>query len=431
MKARELDQLLAAANPVDPGRLDGVDLVAIEADLDLDLAAASGAPAGTGSPTDAALVPPRRARVRPRLVLAGAGAALAVVVALVLILAGSGSDRGSKAYGAEAIRFAESTPLLLLEGPGWRVEEVGEGRTREGTYGLMQFVHGKPFRLPPSLETGNVETGQYIHHLAPAALRQRKVELSWRTETLAGADAMLRGGLHPHGLHLVRRPVLDTTALVDTRAEIFVNQGGPGDREMVAIWSEGNNVITLRADVPDLAAMEERLGWVTKVDSQTWLEAMPAKVIAAAEVESSYREILKGIPLPKTFAFSRIPDEGLTTTREQATDRVTGTVACLWLRQWGEARRSGDEAAEVEATRALAGSKSWPIFRAEGADAPYTAAEIQEVAAAMKRGYWIYRGHPQDLLKHAESLGCAREGLPLLPEKMERQREEGVPPPPD
>ncbi len=35
----------------------------------------------------------------------------------------------------------------------------------------------------------------------------------------------------------------------------------------------------------------------------------------------------------------------------------------------------------------------------------------------MPRGYWIYRGHPQDLLKHAESIGCARLGLPLLPEK--------------
>lgn len=40
----------------------------------------------------------------------------------------------------------------------------------------------------------------------------------------------------------------------------------------------------------------------------------------------------------------------------------------------------------------------------------------------MPRGYWIYRGHPQNLLKHAESIGCARLGLPLLPEKQERQR---------
>ncbi len=420
MSGRELQRLLAAANPVDERRLAGVDLVAMEAELgaDLDLVPAD-------VPT------PHRPRVRPRLVLAGAGAALAVVVALVLVLAGSGSDRGSKAYGAEAIRFAESTPLLLLEGPGWQVEDVSEGRTREGTYGLMYFVHGKPFKLPTELETGNIETGQYIHHLAPAVQRQRKVEIAWRTESLATAEEEMRGGLHPHGLHLVHRPVLETSALVDTRAEIFVNEGKRGDREMAAIWSEGGNVITLRAAVPNLAAMEERLAWVTKVDSQTWLEAMPAKVIAAAEVEGTYRAMLKGIPLPKTFAFARIPNEGLTTTTEQAAGRVTGTVACLWLRQWGQARREGDEASELEATQALAGAKNWPIFREQGSNAPYQDKEIQEVAAAMKRGYWLYRGHPQNLLKHAESLGCAREGLPLLPEKMQRQREDGVPPPPD
>ena len=68
-------------------------------------------------------------------------------------------------------------------------------------------------------------------------------------------------------------------------------------------------------------------------------------------------------------------------------------------------------------------------FRENGE--PYPAEEIAEDAAAMPRGYWIYRGHPQNLLKHAESLGCARAGLPLLPEKMKRQREDGVPPPPD
>jgi hypothetical protein len=417
MKPRELE-LLAAANPVDGSRLEGIDLGSIEDDFD------------AGLTFEDSFVP--RHRPRPRLVLAGAGAALAVVVALVLILAGSGSDRGSNAYGAEAIRFAESTPLLLLEGPGWHVETVFETRTREGTSGFMQFIQGKKLpSFPPALGTGNEETGQYIQGLPPASVRQRQAELAWRTESLSLALARMRGGLHPHGLHIVRRPVLDTTAVVDTRAEIYVNQGGPGDREMTAIWAEGGNVISLRADVPDLAAMEERLGWLTKVDSTTWLEAMPPKVIAAAEIEKTYRAMLKGIPLPSNFAFSRIPDEGLATTKEQATGRVTGTVACLWLRQWGQARREGDEAGELEAQRAIAGSKNWPIFREEGKSAPYEAQELGELAAAMKRGYWLYRGHPQNLLKHAESLGCAREGLPLLPEKMKRQREDGVPPPPD
>lgn len=51
------------------------------------------------------------------------------------------------------------------------------------------------------------------------------------------------------------------------------------------------------------------------------------------------REMIADIPLPKSFSISRVPDEGLTTNREGIGSKVAGTVSCLWLRQWGEARR--------------------------------------------------------------------------------------------
>ncbi len=77
-------------------------------------------------------------------------AALAAVLVVVLFLAGGGSNHPSRAYGAELVRFAESTPLLLLEGPGWRVENVSESgesaymaRSSRGT-GSMEFVIGAP-----------------------------------------------------------------------------------------------------------------------------------------------------------------------------------------------------------------------------------------------------------------------------------------------
>jgi len=158
---------------------------------------------------------------------------------------------------------------------------------------------------------------------------------------------------------------------------------------------------------------------------------MPAKVVKAADFEGTVRDMLKGIPLPKTFAVSRIPDDGLTTSSERVASEVTSTVACLWLRQWGEARRGGDAAAEAEAEKAMASSENWPVLREGNGEDSYPGVEIHEVAQAMPRGYWLFRGHPQNLLAHAESIGCARLGLPLLPEKMERQREHGVPPPPD
>ncbi len=425
MNAREAERLLAAADPVAGEQLDGLDFEAMEADL---LADVEG-----GRAALIAVEPAPRRRSRRRLAVAIGTAALAAALVLVVVLASSGSDSGSRAYGAEQIAFAEATPLLLLEGPDWRVENVTEAKTREGTEGQMEFVTGKSIPYETLKITGNEEEGQHVEGLAPAATRQRKVVLRWRSEgeeSLAQRIASQRSYYHAHGRHFVHLPVLDTTAFVDTRSEVFVNQGGPGDREMLAFWGEGGYQLELRAAVPDLAAMEERLGWLTKVDSDAWLDAMPAKVVKAAEHGAVVAEMLKGIPLPKTFATSRIPNEELTTDRYQVGAKVTGTVACLWFRQWGTATRTGDTAAAAEATQAMATARHWPILREMAADGAYPEV-LWEDAAAMPQGYFEWDGHKRDLLAHAEGLGCARLGLPLTPEKMARQRERGAPPPPN
>jgi hypothetical protein len=429
MNAREIKVALAAADPLGREQLEELgrlDFEAMEADLLADV---------EDGPAPLPAVAPERSHHRaPRLALALGGAAIVAAIAVVIVLAGSGSDRGSRAYGAELVRFAESTPRLLLEGPGWRVQNVSENQTREGTAGQMEFLTGKP--VPPGSITihGNVEEGQYAEGLQPATMRQRLVHLEWRElsqESLARAIGWEHKRVHPHGLHFVRLPVNETTAFVDTHAEVFVNQGGPGDREMVAIWSEGGYLLELQAAVPSLAVMEERLDWVAKVDSQTWLEAMPAKVVKAADFEGAAREMLKGVALPKTFSLARIPNEGLTTSRGQVQGQVMGTVGCLWMRQWGEAVRTGDAAAQAEAERAMAGSRHWPVLRQAAREPRAAVPMIWQLADEMPQGYWDFRGHHRDLLAHAEDLGCARLGLPVKPEKMRRQREHGVPPPPD
>jgi hypothetical protein len=429
MNAREIKAALAAADPLGREQLEALgrlDFGAMEADLLADL---------EDDPVPLPAPGPVRPRRRPpRLALAFGGAAIVAAIAVVIVLAGGGSSHSSRAYGAELIRFAESTPLVLLEGPDWRVQEVSEHKTREGTEGQMEFVTGKLVPWAVLKVHGNIEEGQHVEGLQPAAMRQRRVHLEWRElsqESLARAIGWEHKRVHPHGRHFVRLPVTETTAFVDTRAEVFVNQGGPGDREMTAIWSEGGYLLELQAAVPNLAAMEERLHWVTKVDSQTWLEAMPAKVVKAADLEGTEREMLKGVPLPKTFAPSRIPNEGLTTSRSQVADQVASTVACLWVRQWGEATRTGDAAAQAEAERAMATSHHWPLLNPRTGDAPGITSNIWNIADEMPQGYWDFRGRHRDLLAHAEGMGCARLGLPLLPEKMKRQRERGVPPPPD
>jgi hypothetical protein len=413
MNTRELEMALAAVDPVDPTELDWLHLEQMEVELlaDLDDERLALPLPGTGVSW----------RHRPqRIALTLAGAAIAAIAAVIVFLGGGSGDHSSRAYGAELVRFAESTPLLLLEGPGWRVEDVFQHRGRKGAEGSMEFVTGKP--LPD--EVAFVHEDGTVSRMLPPSVRQRKVELSWRHDDLAETVSYARRVPHPHGRRWIEIPVLGTTAQVDTRAEFYANLGGPGDRQMTAYWAEDGYVLEMRAAVPSQKAFEERLGWLRQVDSDTWLDAMPAKVVKAAEHDAAVREMLKGIPVPGTFKPSRIPDEGLTTNRYQVAGSVTATVSCLWFLQWDEARRDGDSAARIEAEKAMATSKRWPILREMSEDGAYQNT-IWQLAEEMPQGYWDFRGQKRRLLAHAETLGCARMGLPLLPWKQQRQRERG------
>jgi hypothetical protein len=432
---KEIDRRVREADPASSRRMARLELDAAEAAV---AEAIVTEPRGDGAPESAAVPWPSEPRRRRRGLLGLAGtAAVAAAVAALLLLGGGTTESSSKAYGAELIRFAESTPLLLLEGQGWRVQNANEEERRAGTEGTMEFVTGKPIpyesvRITCARET-MAKSGKFPvckaeseSGMLPAAVRRRRVELRWRHGSLAEAISTQRTSLHPHGRRWVELPVLGTTAHVDTRAEFYVNQGGPGNRQMVALWTEDGYLLEMRAAVPDQAAFEERLGWLTKVDSQTWLDAMPAKVVKAADHDAAVREMLKGIPVPSTFTPSRVPDTGLTTDRYQVGAKVTATVSCLWFRQWGEARRTGNRAKELEAERAMATSKHWAILREMAKEGAYPET-IWELAADMPSGKGR-RGWR--LLPQAEALGCAREGIPVLPSKQKLQRERGVPLPP-
>ncbi len=418
MNTRGLEMALAAADPVGQGRLDGLDLEAMEAELlaDLDGEQPAARPLGADLPS----------RRRPRrLALALGTAVLAAVAAAIVILAAGTSEHPSRAYGADLVRFAESSPLLLLEGPGWRVQNVNEERRREGVEGSMEFVTGRPIPYESISVTGN-EKLAYESGMFPPAVRQRRVELFWHQGALQEWISMRRETLHPHGQRWIELPVLGTTAHVDTRAEFYPNQGGPGNRMMVALWSEDGYVLEMRAAVPDQAAFEERLSWLTEVDLQTWLDAMPADVVKAGDHDAVVREMLRGVPVPSDFTPALVPDEGLNTDRSRVADSVTNTVSCLWFRQWGEARRAGDRAAELEAVRAMATVKRWPIVRQIEKEAGYPET-LLKLVKSMPSGVWQFGPHRWRLLPKAEGLGCAREGIPVLPWKQKLQRERGLP----
>jgi hypothetical protein len=423
IKTRELEMVLAGADPVRKGLLDRIDLRAMEADLLAELGERA-APSRLSSESL------RRRRIR-RIAPAVVAVVLAAIAAAV-ILAGGVSRPASPAYGAELVRFAESTPLLLLDGPGWRVVNVYEAgygpylpRESQGS-GSMQFVIGKPIPDETIRITDDEKLGLRVTGMLPAGVRQRKVELSWRSDD-SQRPWMVR--------HPVRLPVLDTTALVNTHAGriVSINRDGkqviepgkPGDRQMIATWSEDGYVLEMRADVPDLAGLAERLSWLERVDSETWLDAMPPNVVKAADHDAVVRELLKGIRLPSSFSPSQVPDEGLTTGRDQVANSVLTTVSCLWFRQWGEARRRGDRAAAIEAERAIETAPRWPLARESS-----LAETLLKLAKSIPSGVWQFGPHRWRLLPKAEGLGCARLGIPVLPRKIKRQQERRPPPPP-
>jgi len=69
--------------------------------------------------------PPKRHSARQRRSLALVGAlTLTLAGAIAFFVVGNASRSPQPAYGAELVRFAESTPLLLLKEPGWRVRNV-------------------------------------------------------------------------------------------------------------------------------------------------------------------------------------------------------------------------------------------------------------------------------------------------------------------
>jgi len=416
MRAREVDLKLQEADRFSARDMEWLELGPAEASLAEAIVAE---PAGDGTAEAAPIPWPSANRRRRGRLLGLAGTAVAAVAAVILLVLGGGSQSPLRAYGAELVRFAESTPLLLLDEPGWRVQNVFQVNSREGLEGSMEFVTGPPIPY----ESTKISADYTVSGMASKAVRQRKVELSWRQGKLEfpGPPAPV--------VRPVESPVLGTTALVNTRTEslhVFtrtrkrrIDLGGPGDRQMVAIWKEEGRLLEMRAWVSNLADFKERLGWLTQVDSETWLDAMPAKVVKAADHDATMREMLEGIPLPDTFKPSRVSDEGLTTNRYQVGAAVTGTVSCLWFRQWGQARRTGDRAAKLEAERAMATSRHWPILREMAKDGAYPLT-IWQLAAAMPSGEWR-RGWR--LLPHAEGLGCARRAIPVLPWKQRRQNE--------
>ena len=72
--------------------------------------------------------------------------------------------------------------------------------------------------------------------------------------------------------------------------------------------------------------------------------------------------------------------------RYQLAAQVSGAVACGWIGQWFDARRSGDHGREQAAVDALLGSRSWPVLREMQAKGDYPLVVWEYADAIAGRG---------------------------------------------
>lgn len=352
--------LLGAANPVGRETLKRLELGAGAAELcDALIACPRAAPA-----TTAARRPRRTRRVTAPRTFGSLAAAGVLAVVLVFTLGRQGGD-GATAWAAPLVKLAESSPLVLVDAPGWTVTRMDE---QDAVEGEMSFANG-----------------------------DHRADLSWRRGSLAMWQDDRR-----HGAALVvRRNVLGAPAQV---AEYAGSHGEPLP-DFTAIWPEHGRVLELRANSATLAEFEALLAALARVDVDRWLSAMPASVVKVGDRAGVVEAMVADIPLPPGFDLAALKAEELARDRYQLGAEVTAAVGCTWIKRWDDARRRGDDARAQQAIAAMASSHHWKVLdqmQAEGAWPEI----FREMADAMRGDGTYFKRPLTDAVQ--EGLGCAR-----------------------
>jgi hypothetical protein len=307
------------ANPVDAAALRaelGAEEIARAMATAIGAATVPSDPIPAGDAFAAGLEPrPRQRPLRPAALVVG----LAVVIAAVLLVAGAFSGGGAHpTYAAAAIEVAEANPRLLVTAPGWKVTDAGEF---EADYGETTFGDGRR----------TLELHWYPAHFYRRYLRDR-AQVS-----------------PPH-----RSRLLGRTATT-------VEYGHRGDYATM-IAPIGGVFVEVRGRLGGHAAYEQVLHSLRPVDVDTWLAAMPARVVSPEARAHTVEAMLRGVPSPPGFDPSQLESETAVLNHYDLGVQVADAVACGWVESWLAARASGDEAAAQDPVEAMASSHHWPLL---------------------------------------------------------------------
>jgi hypothetical protein len=380
----QLQNLLTAANPLTAEQARGLTVDQAQDDL-LARLLDERTPEQAAGPVSRV----RRGRAFARVGLA-LGATAVVLVALLSLRDNSGNQGSGTAWAAEQVRFAEASPLVLLGAPGWQVEYADEQSEEDGE---LQFRRG-----PATRSQGGLVSGQ--EPATPVPADTSSATLHWR-------GGGIRTWLEDRAASAARTT---TAPVLGTTARVYQYEGGtPGHRDITALFRYDGRVLEFRAGAADLDAFKVLLATLKRVDTDSWLSAMPASVVKRSDREVTIKQMLQGVAVPPGFDPKDIKGADLTKDRYQLGATVTGTVACQWFKRWSDARKANDRVKEREATAALATAKGWPILKEMAKEGAYPDVLI-EYAAAMPSGDWF--GGP--LTREVNSgLGCERFAVDL------------------
>ena len=236
--------------------------------------------------------------------------------------------------------------------------------------------------------------------MARAGVPTTTAQLNWRGGGLASWTSDRAAAAKVRAL----APVLGTTA------HVYQYDGGrPGHQDITALFRYDGRVMEFRAGAADIAAFKELLAGLRKVDTDTWLSALPDSVVKTTDRSTAIAGMLEGVTIPPGFDPSTIKGADLTKDRYQLGAAVVGTVSCTWLKRWSDARTAGDKAGVRQAIDAMATSKRWPIVKEMAKSGAYPQV-LGTLVAAMPSG--SYYGRP--LEGDADpALGCPALGIPL------------------
>ena len=265
----------------------------------------------------------RRKSRYPRVGIAAAAALFLTIIGVAIV---STVGSSNSAWAAPLVEFANSSPQLLIVEDGWDVTRADQYGDNEGE---MTFTSSAG-----------------------------EADLFWRSRNHEDLLASRANG----ALRIEQRTVLGEAAQI--------TEHPPGGGDYSALWRVGDRTMEFRASTESFEDFIELLGQVEKVETETWLSALPDSVIQQNQRGPVVREMLSDIPVPEGFDFANLEDTGGFSERYNVGAAVTGAVACSWIDQWVAATASGDTQSAQEAVDAMATSRDWAILQemtAEGA----------------------------------------------------------------